>query len=205
MCEFETYGNTLLGSPWEDTRYLFESEDEEMQDNLAMQIIDEQFEEGFQINSDALAEWALKKIAEERAEAQRYINVCDTMITEYVMKKQKAQERLESETGYLKGKLQEYFATVPHKATKTQEAYKLPSGTLKLKYGTPEFIRDEEKLVNWLEENGHEDKVKIKKTADWAEFKKLVTVSFDKVLTADGEVVEGITAQERPNTFEVEI
>jgi hypothetical protein len=30
MCEFETYGNTLLGSPWEDNQYLFESEDEIM-------------------------------------------------------------------------------------------------------------------------------------------------------------------------------
>lgn len=176
-----------------------------MQNNLVLRIIDEQFEESFVINNDGLAEWALKKIAEETAESQRYINVCDTMIAEYTRKRQKAQEQLENKTAYLRSKLQEYFATVPHKATKTQETYKLPSGTLKLKYGTPEFIRDETILVDWLKKNGYEDKVKVKETADWAEFKKGITVSFDKVLTADGEVVEGVTAQERPNTFEVEI
>ena len=120
MCEFALSNNINPGSPYEDTKYLFE-EDEGMQDNIAMQIIDEQFDEGFIINNDNLAEWALKKISEERAEAQRYINVCDTMINEYSLKKQKATEQLNNKTGYLTAKLQEYFATVPHKASKTQE------------------------------------------------------------------------------------
>jgi phage host-nuclease inhibitor protein Gam len=197
MCEY-CWGDTP-GSPNQSKG------SEEMQDNLALQIIDEQFEEGFKIDNDGLAEWALKKIAEEQAESQRYINVCDTMIAEYTRKRQKAQEQLETKTAYLKQKLQEYFATVPHKATKTQETYKLPSGTLKLKLPSVEFVRDDTALVEWLKNNGYGDKVKIKESPDWAEFKKLVTVSFDKVLTADGEIVEGVTVQEKPSSFEVEI
>jgi len=178
---------------------------EEVMDNLALQIIEEDVQEGFKIDNDNLAEWALKIIAEEKAETQRYINVCETWIAEYQQKAQKAQERFETKTLYLKQQLQFYFESVPHKATKTQETYKLPSGTLKLKYGTPEFIRDEKNLVKWLKANGYEDKVKVEEKADWAEFKKGVIVQSGKVLTADGEVVEGVTANERPNIFEVEL
>lgn len=176
-----------------------------MKDNLALQIIDEEWDEGFKIDNDNLAEWALKKIAEETAETQRYINVCKTFVGEYNMKAQKAQEQLEAKTAYLKGQLQKYFSTVPHKEGKTQETYKLPSGILKKKYGTPEFIRDEEKLVTWLKNNGYKDKVKVKETADWAEFKKSVGIQSGKVVTLDGEIVDGVTAQDRPDSFEVEI
>jgi len=175
-----------------------------MNDNLALEIIGEE-SEGFVINNDNLAEWALKKIAEEKAETQRMINVCQTFVNEYQLKSENYAKQYESKTAYLREQLRLYFESVPHKATKTQETYKLPSGTLKRKFGTPEFIRDESLLVAWLNNNGFEDKVKIKETADWAEFKKLITVNGDKVLTSDGQIVDGVTAQERPDSFEVEI
>lgn len=175
-------------------------------DNLALQIIDEELPQDsyFVISNDQTAEWAIKKIAEERAETQRYINVCDTMIADYAMKKQKAQEYLVNKTSFLIGKLQEYFLTVPHKEAKTQETYKLPSGTLKMKYGTPEFVRDEEKLLKWAKENAPEC-VKVKETANWAEIKKNSSIAEERVVTNDGEIVEGVSVVWNPNRFEVEI
>jgi Fe2+ transport system protein B len=205
MCEFELYGNTLPNSPWEDNRYLFESEDEYM-DNLAAEMIDEQFEEGFKIDNDNLAEWAICKISEDKAEFQRLINVCETKVLEYQEKIRKYREQLERKTSGLKGALMQYFETVPHKTTKTQETYKLPSGTLKLKYGTPEFIKDEKKLAEWLKSNGLKDYYEEKTVPKWGEFKKDpdVVISDGKVLFA-GEIVDGVTAQDRPDSFEVEI
>jgi putative cell wall-binding protein len=175
-----------------------------MNDNLALEIIGEQ-EDGFVINNDHLAEWALKKISEEKAEMQRMINVCQTFINEYQMKIGNYQKQFESKTEYLTGQLQLYFETVPHKATKTQEIYKLPSGTLKKKYGTPEFIRDETVLSNYLKDNNMTDYYEEVAKPKWAELKKIITVSGEKVLTADGEIIEGVTAVPRPDTFEVEI
>lgn len=175
-----------------------------MNDNLALEVLGEQ-EQGFSITDDHLAEWALKKIAEEKAEMQRMVNVCQTFINEYQLKIENYRKQFESKTAYLNEQLRVYFESVPHKATKTQETYKLPSGTLKMKYGTPEYIRDDERLVAWLNENGHEDKVKVKESPDWAEFKKLITINGDKVVTADGEIVDGVTVQPRENSFEVEI
>ena len=205
MSEFAMHNNFNPGSPYEDNKYLFESEDESM-DNLALQIIDEEVQEGFVINNDKLAEWAICKISEECVESQRYINVCETMINDYRLKIQKEQEKLESKTGYLKAKLQEYFATVQHKASKTQETYKLPSGTLKLKYGTPEFVKDDTKLAAWLKSNSLTDYYEEKTVPKWGELKKSpdVIVADGKVLFA-GEIVDGITANDRPDSFEVEI
>ena len=178
-------------------------------DNTAM-MIDEQFGEGFKIDNDNLAEWAVCKIAEDKAEFQRLINVCETKVLEYQEKIRKYQEQLDRKTSGLKGALQMYFETVPHKATKTQETYKLPSGTLKKKFGTPEFVRDDVKLVEWLENRGDEfskQYIKVKKSADWTNLKKDLpyVVNGDKIITPDGEVVDGVTVNERPDSFEVEV
>lgn len=197
------------GSPYEDNKYLLESEDEGM-DNLTLQLNEEEIQEGFKIDNDNLAEWAVCKISEDRADFQRLINVCETRILEYQEKIRKYQEQLDRKTSGLKGLLQQYFETVPHKATKTQETYKLPSGTLKKKYGTPEYIRDEDSLVKWLEERDEfsQQFIKTKKTVDWKEYKKNVleySIKDGKVITLDGEIVEGLTVQERPDSFEIEV
>ena len=171
-------------------------------------LVDEHFEENDEkwfVKNDNDAEWCIKVIAEERAESQRYINVCDTMINDYTLKKQKAAEQLKHATGYLIVKLQEYFITVPHKTTKTQETYKLPSGILKKKFGTPEYRVDNESLVKWLEANEFGSYIKTEKKAQWGELKKTVTISHDKVISVNGEIIDGITVNERPDNFEIEV
>jgi isopenicillin N synthase-like dioxygenase len=117
--------------------------------------MEEALQEQWSIKNDIDAEWALVQITEEKAEAQRLINVCETRILEYQEKVRQYQEQLDRNTAYLKGQLQAYFAQVPHKKTKTQETYKLPSGTLKLKYPTLEFIRDEKVLGEFLKTNNY--------------------------------------------------
>lgn len=175
-------------------------------ENLELKLIDEIIEtqEGFVIDSDDKAEWALNKIAEEKAETQRMMNVCDTMILRYQQKKEEYEKKSENKTAYLRNQLQTYFNTVEKKKTKTQETYKLPSGTLKLKYQNPEFIRDEEKLLAWAKAN-KPDYIKTKESVNWAELKKELMLSNDKLLTKDGEIVEGVTLEEREPVFEIDI
>lgn len=180
-----------------------------METNKHLEIIDEIIEEktqeeGFVIDSDEKAEWALKKIAEERYEFERYENVCKAMISEYEEKIRQAKEKLSSKTAYFEGQLQAYFQTVSLKKTKTQETYKLPTGTLKLKYRSPEFKRDEEKLLNWLKENEMQDFIKTEEKANWGEFKKEILISNNAALSKDGVIVEGIEVIEREPVFEIE-
>jgi hypothetical protein len=175
-------------------------------DNLALKIIDEmQDGTSFVIDSDSKAEWAIKKLQEETAETQRMINVCDTFISEYQFKKQKELEHLETRTFFLKQQLREYFERVPHKVTKTQETYTLPSGKLKLKIKEPEFIRDEKVLGKWLETNNYLNYYEIVIKPKWAELKKCVEISGDKVVDAEsGLLIEGVIVKQRENEFEIE-
>ena len=182
--------------------------------NLALKIIDEviadlEFEqpgcEGFRIDNDQKAEWALAKIREEQAEAMRIINVCKSMIMHYEEQMKKAEEDLEKKTAYLRSQLEQYFDSVEKRRTKTQEVYKLPSGILRRKYPGPQFKRDDDALVKWLKERNMKDYIKVKETADWASLKKAVQVVSDKVVDENGEVVEGITVVDRPPVFEVEV
>lgn len=183
-------------------------------DNLALKMIDEaianlEFEqpgcEGFRIDNDQKAEWALAKIREEQAEAMRIMNVCKSMILHYEQQMKKAEEDLEKKTAYLRSQLEQYFDSVEKRRTKTQEVYKLPSGTLRRKYPGPQFKRDDDALVKWLKERNMKDYIKVKETADWANLKKAIQVVGDKVVDENGEVVEGITVVDRPPVFEVEV
>ena len=86
--------------------------------------------EEFQITDDKTAEWALKKI---KAAEDEYIRLMELIQVEREELNKKAEElsnHLESETGYLKSLLFKYFETVEKKETKTQQSYKLLSGSL---------------------------------------------------------------------------
>ena len=128
--------------------------------NTLLEMINDKIQEDkqeFIIDTDRKAEWALMKIREEKAESQRLINLCNSEIIRYQAALKKAQDALESKTGYMKAKLLEYFQTVPRKTSKTQETYKLPSGTLKMKFPAPEYVKDEDKLTEWLKKMGYTD------------------------------------------------
>lgn len=173
-------------------------------ENLAHELRESDEQQAFVINNDGAAEWAIKVIADATAEHQRLVNVCDTAISEYQYKKQRYAEKLERETGYLKAQLQTYFETVPHKATKTQETYELPSGKLKLKYATNEFIKDDEKLVQWLKDYNKTDYIQTVEKPKWGELKKACSVSGTSVIDPDGLIIEGVVVEKKPEKFEIE-
>jgi hypothetical protein len=176
-------------------------------DNLAFQLIDSLAQENvpFIVSDDFKAEWTLKRISEDRAETQRMISVCENMINEYQAKIEKLTEQHNKRTSYLESQLQRYFNEVPHKETKTQETYRLPSGTLKLKKPAPEFVRDEEELLRYMESHNYQDFIQVKKSVKWSELKKdLVADGKYAVDKETGQIVQGITVQERDPIFEIE-
>ena len=176
-----------------------------------MYIIDQAIEDleqdsTFVIDTDEKAEWSIKKIAAERAETQRIISVCQDAINRYQDMILKAETDLENRTSYLTHQLQLYMNSVKAKESKTQKIYKLPSGTLKVKYQAPEFKRDDEKLTAYLMQNNYTDYIETKFKPKWAELKKNVVVQDGKAIIEDtGDVIEGVAVIEREDKFEVEI
>ena len=156
--------------------------------------------QGFTVTDDSAAQWCMKKIKE--AEADRAM-----WKAHYEEQMDKVNKAADESIAYFTAKLEEYFANVPHKATKTQESYTLPGGKLIRKKQQPKFETDDEALVPWLEENFMSQLVKVKKSADWAALKKVVSVTPDgeHVATDEGEIIPGVTVTQRPDVFKVEM
>lgn len=130
----------------------------------------------FRITDDRCADWAIRKIADERSEYDRLKALAD------------------------------FFTTVPHKETKTTEKYRLLSGTLTFKKGPTKTKLDEAKLVPWLKANGYGELVKVEESTRWADLKKLLSYTGDiATLTETGEIVEGVTVYETPGIFTVDV
>jgi len=165
----------------------------------------EENEQGFIVDTDAKAEWAIKAIEKETAETQRLVKVCDEMIAEYALKKLQYAEQLDGKTAYFKGLLNGYFNSVEHKKSDTRETYKLPSGKLVYKYPKPKFEVDNDLLADFLIINGYNDYVEETPKAKWGEFKKLVEVVDGKVVDANGQIVDGVSVEMTAPEFEVEI
>jgi hypothetical protein len=161
--------------------------------------------EEFQITDDKSAEWALKKIKAAEAEYNRLMELIQAEREELNKKAEELSDHLESETGYLKSLLFKYFETVEKKETKTQQSYKLLSGSLVFKKPQIKIVKPEEtKLVEFMENNGYEKLVETKKSAKWADFKKEIEIKDGQVILDDtGEVLDWIVTEEDPGRFEV--
>lgn len=156
--------------------------------------------EEFTVTDDAAAEWCMKKI--RKIESDRAM-----WKAHYEAQMEKVNKAADDDVAYFTAKLEEYFANVPHKTTKTQESYTLPGGKLIRKKQQPKFETDDEALVPWLEENFMSQLVKVKKSADWAALKKVCSVTPDgeHVATDEGEIIPGVTVTQRPDVFKVEM
>ena len=156
--------------------------------------------EEFTVTDDATAQWCMKKIKEAEADKEMWRK-------HYEAQMEKVNKAADESIAYFTAKLEEYFANVPHKATKTQESDTLPGGKLIRKKQQPKFDTDDEALIPWLKSSNMNQFIKVKESPDWAGIKKLVTISPDgeHVMTEDGEIVPGVTVTIRPDIFKVEI
>ena len=102
-------------------------------------------------------------------------------------------------------KLEQYFATVPRKETKTQQSYKLPSGKLVRKAPRVTYKTDDQALVEWLKARGYTDYIKTTETPRWGDYKPKTQVVGGEVVDIDtGEIVTGVQVVMAPEEFRVE-
>lgn len=160
----------------------------------------------FIIGDDGCADWAIRKIKDEKQEYDRIRELGEQQITLIQEKIALTKRRYEQNTGFLTGKLAQYFNTVPHKKTKTRETYRLLSGNLVMKLGSVKATPDDEKLVPWLKANGYTDFIKVEEKATWGELKKKLNYESGTMATIaeTGEIVKGITLVQQPDTFVVD-
>ncbi len=177
--------------------------------NMMLNILDaEKLEKGWEITNDEEADWWIEVKEAELTEIRRLKIQLENKIAFYKERLEKVQKEEEYILEQRDGKLVEYFETLDEKdmkVTKTQKKYRLPSGELVKKFPGPQFKRDNDKLVEWLESNSMDEYIEIKKQPKWGELKAKTKIINGYVVTEDGEIVEGVEVIERAPSFEVKI
>ena len=166
-----------------------------------------QEKKAFVIDDDNKADWAIRKIDEEKQEFNRIRELAEEQTARIEQKVEAAERRFNQRTSYLRSLLGSYFMQVPHRKTKTQESYRLLSGSLVLKLPKVKPVYEEDELVKYLKESGMPDYIKTEEKARWGELKKLLGLSQGKhpVIKDTGELVECIRVEETPAEFKVEV
>lgn len=159
-----------------------------------------ELEERWSIKDDKSAEWALKKIKEAQEDTARW--------NTYYAAQMEAIERQNADTvAYFTALLEAWFATVPHKTTKTQESYQLPGGKLVRKAQQPTYERDADALLTWAK-SSFPEAVKVKEEASWEAIKKRITAVNGAGQAIDretGELIPGVKIIQRDPVFRVEL
>lgn len=152
--------------------------------------------EGWRIENDSAAEWAVQQIIDLRADTEKWRR-------HYARLMEDVESRNAEKIARRMAQLEDYFQTVPHRETKTTESYALPSARLVRKAQQPIYHRDDETLLQWLETSAPE-LVRAKWEPNWAELKKRIVIAGGAAVFAEtGEIVEGVRVEERGPKFTV--
>ena len=159
-------------------------------------IIPEEQQEGFKIDSDSKAEWAVKRIKEAEREQNRLLALVDEERAELDVREKEILDNYARKTDGLQALLEEYlraqYAKEEARETNTQITYQLLSGKLVYKKSGLELKQNADVLVNWCKEH-LPDAVKVTYTPKWAEIKKNIkVVDGIPVYAPTGEVVDGV-------------
>ena len=154
--------------------------------------------DSFVIDTDAKAEWALQKIREARADRDRFVKW-------YTDKIKEIKEQCDFNTMNLERMLKEYFDSVPHRETKTQSVYDLPTGKLFVKKQNPEYKHDDKTVIDWLKKNGGNQFIEVEETLKWGDLKKAGAVVGGKMFDENGEEIPGIEVINKDPVFCVEV
>ena len=159
-------------------------------------MIPEEQQEGFKIDSDSKAEWAVKRIKEAEREQNRLLALVDEERAELDVREKEILDNYAKKTDGLKALLEEYlraqYAKEEARETNTQITYQLLSGKLVYKKSGLELKQNADVLVNWCKEH-LPDAVKVTYEPKWSEIKKNIkVVDGVPVYAPTGEVVDGV-------------
>lgn len=155
--------------------------------------------EGFVVEDDQAADWAVRKIAEADRQLER-------MEAWYQHQLSVVREKHDSTVAFFSAKLAEYLSKAPAKETKTQIKYSLASGDLVLTKAKSDFkAQDDDALLGWCQVNAPE-LVKVTMKPSWSDVKKRLTVTDSGVVDSEtGMIVDGVQYVDVPQSFKVRV
>lgn len=175
---------------------------EELQDVL-FDIPEKEQKERFKVEDLQSADWCLRKIRageQKKKEMQEFANAEIERIQMW-LKNETA--KIDDSQEFFKGLLSEYL----YEQRKVDPKFKIstPNGTVSTRKKQPKWAYDEAKLLEFLKQNGKYQYIRIKEEINKAELKKNVKAVNGKVVTEEGEIVEGITVTEQGEELVVRV
>lgn len=152
--------------------------------------------------NDDQANWCLEKISEAKAEimgARAFYEAKKRQLDQWLKNTIAPYNRdCEHFEALLAGYAEEALAG------KKKRTISLPGGKFGFRKVPAKIDRDEAALLEFAESSAPEF-VKVKKSVDWAGLKKTCKADGDHMVTADGEIVPGVTVTEQPDKFVCEV
>ena len=167
--------------------------------------------EGFVIDNKGKANWALRKIRHLKKKQSENDKLADSEISKLKYEINEVKDWLNSENDslqksidYFKNLLKGYALSIKEEDPEFK-TMKLPFGELQFRKRRDKWNYDEKKLLEFAKDN-IQTSVKVVEKVDKRKLKKLVKKVGNKVIIKDtGEIVEGISIEERNEKFKVKI
>lgn len=141
----------------------------------------------------------LKAIEDKKREIKYLADKERTRISEWEKEELKA---FKSSTGYFEMLLEDYYREIRQVDPKAKLS--TPYGKVTSRKQQPKWNYNEEETLGWLRQNDTE-LIRVKEEVDKAELKKKYQVMGTNVVTEDGEIVEGITIENREDTISIKV
>lgn len=169
-----------------------------MQEELdEMELQEQEERQRFSVTDLESLTWVMRKLAAIEAKKVEVNKVADAEKYRIEAYRTRELEKLQNDTEYFNSLVSEYAA---HRRAIDPKfkSEKTPYGSLSFKKQQPKWNYDDEKLVSWLESNGVNELIRIKKEPVKTEIKKLfIPTESGVVVDPDGQQVEGITVEYR--------
>lgn len=160
----------------------------------------------FGIDSEGAANWALRKIKTLKQEKEANEKLAREEIEKINQWLKQENEVIDNSIAHFEALLREYALKIELDKRKDKRSIKLPHGTIGFRKPQPKWNYDEEKAVKALERAGLNELLNVKVTPKKSDIKKRLEVVNGKVINPEtGEVIEGITVEEQPDTFSVRV
>lgn len=165
-------------------------------------------QERFRVDTLDKLDWAIRKWARVDQEAQQKVDCAKRQIERLQAYIKESEEKANREKAGLEA-MMEPFVRQQLEGSKTK-TFKAPSGNVAIRKQQPEINRDDEALLKFLQESKGNSFIKIVEKPDWSGLKKVVDTKVRQdgsviFVTAEGELVKGVSGVVRPDKLVVEV
>ncbi len=174
----------------------------ELQEFLDQEV---QVNEGYKIEDDSNANWALRKIKQHQQQIQNNNALAQAEIEKIESWEQQENDKVQQSIDYFQGLLAQYAMKKREEDPKFK-SQKLPHGNIGFRKKPAKWNYDDNTLLETLKSNNMTDFINVTEKPNKSTIKKAFQVVNGKVVNPEtGEYIDGITVEEQGKDFTVKV